>query len=155
MEKISFRMATVENWDFIEQLSARVFSVFGNYDEILPQWILQAGVVTLIGSEDGRDLGFAMVRLGEKNNEEVPPGELLAIAVLPEYHRQGVGKALLGRVEDLALQHGLRELHLHTARDNLSARYLFHGAGYRDAKLEKRYYPKGQSAVLMVKKVGP
>jgi ribosomal protein S18 acetylase RimI-like enzyme len=154
MEKISFRMATVGDWDFIEQLSARVFSIFGDYDEILPQWLLQPSVITLIGSKEERKMGFAMVRLGEKHVEDAPAGELLALAVMPEYQRQGLGKALLGRVEDLALQYGLVELHLHTARDNFPARYLFHKTGYRAARLKKRYYPKGQSAVMMVKKLG-
>jgi ribosomal protein S18 acetylase RimI-like enzyme len=155
MEKISFRTATVGDWDFIEHLSARVFSIFGDYGEILPQWLLQPGVIVLIGSRDERKMGFAMVRLGERKVEDAPAGELLAIAVMPEYQRRGLGKALLGRVEDLALQYGLGELHLHTARDNLSARCLFHKTGYRAARMKKSYYPKGQSAVMMVKKLSP
>jgi hypothetical protein len=135
MEKISFRTATVGDWDFIEHLSVRVFSIFGDYGEILPQWLLQPGVIVLIGSRDERKMGFAMVRLGERKVEDAPAGELLAIAVM--------------------LQYGLGELHLHTARDNLSARCLFHRTGYRAARMKKSYYPKGQSAVMMVKKLRP
>jgi ribosomal protein S18 acetylase RimI-like enzyme len=56
-------------------------------------------------------------------------------------------------MEDLALRFRLREIRLHTGKDNLSAQSLFEKAGYKVAGSEDRYYPKGQSAVRMVKRL--
>ncbi len=154
MMEISFRIATKKDQDFIRQLSARVFSIFGHYDEILTDWFLHPGVITVIGSKNGESAAFAMLQLGEKETWNDSIGELLAIAVIPEHQRQGVGRTLLNYMEDLALRFRLRGIHLHTGKDNLPAQYLFEKAGYRMAGKEKSYYPKGQSAVRMVKMLG-
>ena len=151
MKEISFRAATEKDRDFIRQVSARVFSLFGDYEEILTHWFLVPGVLTVIGSKNGQPAGFVMLQLGEKVKGEGAKGELLAIAVVPEHQGQGVGKALLGYGEDLAWQHRLSEIRLHTAEDNLSARYLFGKAGYKVVGSKKSYYPQGQSALMMVK----
>jgi ribosomal protein S18 acetylase RimI-like enzyme len=151
MKEISFRIATKKDRDFIRQLSASVFSIFGRYDEILTGWFLHPGVITIIGSKNGQPVAFAMLQPGEKETWNAPTGELLAIAVMPEHQGQGVGRALLNYMEDLALRFRLSEMHLHTGKDNLPAQYLFEKAGYKIAGAEKSYYPKGQSAVRMVK----
>ena len=151
MGKFSFRLATEEDRDFVRQLSAGVFSMFGDYDEALARWFLQPGVFTVIGAVNGAAAGFAILQLAEKRNWHSSTGELLALAVIPEYHRIGVGEALLGHVEKLASQAGLSKIRLHTAIDNIPARNLFQKAGYRRVGSEKSYYPKGQSAVMMMK----
>ncbi len=153
MKEVSFRIATEQDRDFIRQLSASVFSIFGHYDEILTDWFLQPGVITVIGSKNGQPVGFAMLQLGEKETWNAPIGELLAIAIIPGHQRQGVGEALLSYMENLALRFRLSEIHLHTGKDNLPAQYLFEKAGYKIAGTEKSYYPKGQSAVRMVKRL--
>jgi ribosomal protein S18 acetylase RimI-like enzyme len=153
MEEISFRIATKKDRNFIRQLSASVFSIFGHYDEILTDWFLHPGVITVIGSKNGPPVAFAMLQIGEKETWNASIGELLAIAVIPEHQRQGVGRALLNYMEDLALRFRLSAIHLHTGKDNLPAQYLFEKAGYKIAGAEKSYYPKGQSAVKMVKRL--
>lgn len=94
-----------------------------------------------------------MLQPGEKENRKDSSGELLAIAVIPEHQRQGIGMALLSFMEDLALRFRWGEIHLHTGKDNLPAQHLFEKAGYKIAGGEKRYYPEGQSAVRMVKRL--
>lgn len=151
MEKLSFRLATEEDRGFVRQLSAGVFSLFGDYEEVLTRWLLQPGVLTVIGSVNGSAAGFAILQLAEKRNWFSSTGELLALAVIPEYQGRGVGGALLRHVEKLASQAGLSRIRLHTALDNIPARNLFQKAGYRKVGSEKSYYPKGQSAVMMMK----
>lgn len=94
-----------------------------------------------------------MLQIGEKETWNASIGELLAIAVIPEHQRQGVGRALLNYMEDLALRFRLSAIHLHTGKGNLPAQYLFEKAGYKIAGAERSYYPKGQSAVKMVKRM--
>ena len=88
-----------------------------------------------------------MLQLGEGGNGDASTGEILAIAVAPEHQGRGVGRALLSQVEELARQYRGREIHLHTAKDNLFARLLFERAGYKVLGSKKRYYPQGQAAV--------
>ena len=151
MKEISFRLSTEEDREFVAQLSASVFSVYGDYDQILTHWFSQTGVITVIGLVGGNPAGFAMLQLGEKGDWDASSGELLALAVIPEKQRQGVGQALLRYMENLAGQFDLTEIHLHTAKDNLPARVLFQKAGYMTAGAKKSFYPKGQTAVMMVK----
>lgn len=151
-QKISFRIARDEDRNFIAHLSAEVFSVYGNYHGILSEWFLHPKVITVVGSKNGIPVSFAMLRLGENKKSLPLTGELLAIAVLPEYQRHGSGEALLGYLDNLAKVFGLQEIQLHTADENLPARSLFHKAGYRPQQSKKSYYPKGQSAIVMVKK---
>jgi len=146
-----FRLATEEDLGFIQQLSVRVFSIFGNYDEILTRWFLQPLVTTVIPAENNNPLGFGMLLLEREGYLDPSKGEILAIAVLPEYQKRGIGNALLYYLESLALQHGLNEIQLHTAQDNTSARSFFQKADYNITGSKKSYYPKGQPAFMMTK----
>ena len=154
MMKVFFRLATQDDRDFISQLSASVFSMFGNYDDILTNWFLQPGVLTIIVMEETDPLGFAMLGLAREGDFESYAGELLAMAVIPEYQRRGIGNALLTNIESLALQYGLSELHLHTARDNKAACSFFKKAGFKIIGFRQSYYPKGQPALMMTKMFG-
>jgi len=137
------RLATKDDYSFIRQLSREVFSVFGKYDEIIPQWFLNPDVITIIYVKNGHPMGFAMLYLFS--------GEILAIAVNPKYQRKGIGSALLIHLETIAKQLGLGRLLLHTAKDNIVARLFFQKLGFKVIGRKENYYPKGQSAFMMSK----
>ena len=42
------RLATKEDCSFIRRLSGEVFSVFGDYSEIIPQWFVNPDVITAV-----------------------------------------------------------------------------------------------------------
>ncbi len=151
MTTISFRRAGEEDQDFIKELSTAVFSIYGDYDLILPRWFLSPWVVTIIASDLGEPVGFAMLHFGGKEIWEPTLGELLAIAVKPEHQGKGVGSAIINHVEELARESHLEKIQLHTSTDNSSARHLFQKAGYLEKESKESYYPNGQTAVLMVK----
>lgn len=144
-QRVFIRLATKEDGGFICQLSGEVFSIFGDYDEIIPQWFLNPDVVTIIYVKNGHPLGFAMLY--------VLSGEILAIAVTPKYQRKGIGSALLNHVESLARQLGLSRLLLHTAKDNDAAHLFFQKAGFKVIGTQERFYPKGQPALTMSKRI--
>ena len=75
---------------FIRKLSARVFARFGAYETTLPAMAGRPGVYTLIAETDRQSIGFAMYTF-----EARAAADLLAIAVLPEWQKQGAGKLLL------------------------------------------------------------
>ena len=151
MTRIVSRMATEHDLDFIGHLSDRAFSVYGNYEEIVTNWFYEPGVIATVAMEKAVPVGFAMLYLGKEGSQDSPKGELLAIAVTPEYQDRGIGTALLTHIESLALNHGASELQLHTAHDNISARSFFQKAGFKIIGSRRRYYPRGQPALVMSK----
>ena len=155
MTDLSFRFAAENDLVFIRQLSAKVFSVYGNYDEIVTAWFFLPGVITVIAVEKTDPLGFAVLGFEIPGKREMPRGELLAIAVVPEYQRAGIGAALLAHVQSLAFEHGLNEICLCTAEDNSAARSFFEKAGFKVIGSQGRYYPRGQSALAMCKRLAP
>ncbi len=144
-------LATKDDEDFIRELSAKVFSIYGNYSEILPKLFLYPNVITIIAAEKAYSLGFAILDLIEKKDFDVLTGELLAIAVTPKHHRKGIGKALLNHIEFLAYQYNLKRLLLHTAENNIAAQSLFKKAGFEVVGFRENYYPNGQQATVMFK----
>jgi ribosomal-protein-alanine N-acetyltransferase len=155
MTEFRFHLGTENDRDFVSQLSARVFSVYGRYDEIVANWLLQPSVVTVVITKKAEPLGFAMLEFKGKGGRAPSSGELLAIAIVPEYQGLGIGNALLTHTESLALQYESRGIQLHTGKDNLSARSFFEKAGYKVIGSRKRYYPRGQPALAMYKTLIP
>jgi ribosomal protein S18 acetylase RimI-like enzyme len=140
------RPATDEDLDFVRGLSNQVFSVFGDYDEMVPHWISNPECVSAVYVKDGRQpLGFVILSLSI--------GEILAIAVIPEYQRSGIGSSLLHYMELLATQRGVKMLLLHTAQENEAAQAFFGKAGFEVIGDQDNYYPKGQTALLMSKTI--
>ena len=136
---------------FVIRLSAHAFRRFGSYAKVIPDWLDSGAALTLLAISGGRPAGFAMTARIPPEPTSFPETELLAIAVDPERHRRGMGRRLLREIEAEARGSGTGLLSLHTATDNLSARALFEGEGFRVAGVERRFYPRGQDALLMIK----
>jgi ribosomal protein S18 acetylase RimI-like enzyme len=140
------RPATDGDLNFVRRLSNQVFSVFGDYDEMVPHWISNPECVSAVYVKDGsQPLGFVVLSLSI--------GEILAIAVIPESQRRGIGSALLHYMEFLAIQRGLKMLLLHTAQENEAAQAFFGKAGFEVIGDQDNYYPKGQTALVMSKAI--
>ncbi|MBU2498894.1 MAG: GNAT family N-acetyltransferase [Proteobacteria bacterium] len=148
---VRIREATSRDRGFIGQLSGRVFSLYGPYQEMVIQWFDSGTTASLIASVEGKPVGFAMV--GYLLND---PGtgltcELLAIAVEPEMGRRGVGRRLMEETEKRVAKRGEKRLFLHTAVENIGAQKLFLANDYRPADIKKNFYPAGQDALMMYK----
>ena len=140
------RPATDGDLNFVRGLSNQAFSVFGDYDEMVPHWISNPECVSAVYVKDGsRPMGFVVLSLAI--------GEILAIAVIPESQRSGIGSALLYYMEFLAIQRGLKMLLLHTAEENEAAQAFFGQAGFEVIGDQDNYYPKGQTALVMSKAI--
>jgi len=80
-----------------------------------------------------------------------PKAELMAIAVVPEYQRRGIGKMLLRYMEELARSLGIGEMVIHTATMNRVGQGFFEKNGFIPRGLAVCYYPLGQEAMEMSK----
>jgi len=153
METFDFRLANENDLDFIRQLSARVFSKYGAYDKTVLGWLLEPEVTTVIIAAGADPLGFAMVTLEREKWLEPRRGHLLAIGVLPKHQRKGIGTALLEYMEEIARKYSVEEMLLWTAVDNQQALSFFRNAGFHIVGSEDRYYPRGQAALTLAKKL--
>jgi ribosomal protein S18 acetylase RimI-like enzyme len=87
---IAIRPATSADHGFIRALSKEVFSLYGDYEESISRWFVHPDVTAIVSFENMRSHGFAMLY--------VLSGEILAIAVKPEYQGCGIGTGLQRRL---------------------------------------------------------
>ncbi|MBN1305235.1 MAG: GNAT family N-acetyltransferase [Anaerolineales bacterium] len=102
-------------------------------------------VVRLKAVQDGQMVGFVA---GDPRSSK-GFSWIATICVLPEYRRQGIGRALL-----LGCEQRLRtpRLRLSVRKSNRGAIRLYEQEGYRTIDIWRRYYDDGEDAVVMEKR---
>jgi ribosomal protein S18 acetylase RimI-like enzyme len=155
MDKIRLIPAAEAHATFVESLSAAVFSRFGDYASVLPQWLSQPGIHTRIADAGGTAVGFAMYAATLRQADELT---LRAIAVVPAWQSRGIGRKLLQYVESVAAGNaasdGRTYVRVTVAEDNPKARKLFELSGYETLPGREGVYPAGQRSLDMRKKIG-
>lgn len=87
-----------------------------------------------VAREDDAAAGLALAQgLGEEC-------EILALGVIPERRRAGIGSALLASIVVEALRRGARHLFLEVADDNIAARALYTARGFVQIGRRTNYY---------------
>ncbi len=150
---VKIRVAQPADARFIIELSGRVFGVYGPYKKTIMGWLESGMTLTLLAHMSKRPVGFVMISLLPQDVNGQHVSELLAIAVVPEEQRVGVGQMLLIEVEKKAAEMNIKELFLHTAEENMAAQKLFSKNGYERKGVKKAFYPAGQNALIMSKKI--
>jgi ribosomal protein S18 acetylase RimI-like enzyme len=144
----------------MQQLAATAYQDLGDYDRILPSWLVHPGVLGYISeARDKRRRGFLL--LGFYEEPDSPPdtfiADLLALAVDPGYRRQGVGRALLRHAVAIARsagrRHHIREIRLTVAHDNAVGQHLYTTDGFRVVDDDHGSYDGGQRAIRMSREV--
>ena len=101
-------------------------------------------VVRLKAVENGKMVGFIA---GDRRNSQ-GLSWIATIAVLPEYQRRGIGRALLQACE---VQLSTPRVRLCVRTDNSSAIRLYEQAGYQRIDIWYRYYKDRGDALVMEK----
>lgn len=162
------RRATAADTDWIRDTAAHVYAALGDYGRVIPNWMAHSGVVGFVEAPDDASerprgfilLGFYSPRT-EAERREVPQGalvgDLLAIAVAPEFQRQGVGTTLLAFAIDFVFEASSRapvhELRLTVADTNITAQALFGRHGFEVIDPHHGAYDGGQRAIRMRRRV--
>jgi ribosomal-protein-alanine N-acetyltransferase len=68
---------------------------------------------------------------------------LLLFAVSPAHRRQGLGTRVLHWLEQVALEAGIRRIHVECRRDNAPARNFYAELGYHEFEISRGYYGRG------------
>ncbi len=158
------RRAEVRDHPWIVQAGAEAYADLGDYTRILPSWLEQPGVLAWIDSDvSGRGRGFAMLGFYAEQVAGSAPGvqqvvaDLLALAVLPQYQKKGIGTKLLEHVievaERVAPASHITQLRLTVAEHNTGAQRLYARAGFHVVD-GAAHYDRGQRALRMVRPLG-
>lgn len=106
---------------------------------------LENGLETwLVLEEEEKILGYCVFRVvaGE--------GELLRIAVLPEYQGRGLSKKLMGKVAEYSREKKAEIMFLEVRESNKRARNLYRSYGFLEEGIRKDYYcAPTENAVIM------
>ena len=166
----SLRPLGVADRVFVRDLSRRVFSHFGDYDQVLPEWLDGPGVWGFVALESGAAVGFTMLSLTglpQGAGYLIPEGarpaatplalDLMAIAVQPEHQRAGAGRRLLeSAIQEaehlVATDVWVLAVSLLVGEENQPARRLFEKLRFQPLP-GRESYPNGQKAVRMVRPV--
>lgn len=111
---------------------------------------------TFVVRRDGADeiIGFASVKRHFPES-----AELYVLGVLPTLHRQGVGRAMLARVEDWLRSEGVDYVHLKTRGPSKPdegyerTRAFYAALGYRPLEELPTLWNEANPALLLVKRV--
>ncbi|RLF08059.1 MAG: ribosomal-protein-alanine N-acetyltransferase [Thermoprotei archaeon] len=80
-------------------------------------------------------------------------GHVISIAVKPEWRRRGVGTKLMEALLNAFKERGLKAAILEVATSNREAIAFYKALGFEKIDLMKKYYPWGEDAYVMIKKL--
>ena len=100
-----------------------------------------------IAEVDGRIAGYLGVYLAYEH------AEILTLATIPDYQRQGIARSLLHHAFDLARQAGCQVMSLEVRQSNQRAIALYQSEGFARVAVRKNYYADHEHADLMIKEM--
>lgn len=159
LEAGELRRAGVADHAWVAHLAADVYRDLGEYGTVMPQWLVQPGVVAWIDDAHGERRGFAVLGfyVDHAPRAGVPRtvADLLAIGVMPAYQRHGLGSRLLAHVirvtGAVAPAHGIHELHLTVSHTNVVGQRWYARTGFRVVGGDHGTYANGQRAIRMAR----
>jgi N-alpha-acetyltransferase 10/11 len=104
------------------------------------------GVIRLKGVENGMMIGF--VAGDPRPSQHL--GWIATVGVLPEYRRQGLGRAL---IEECEIRMKMENVRLSVRTNNSDAIALYEKMGYYRIEVWNNYYNDGGSALVMEKNI--
>ena len=77
--------------------------------------------------------------------------DILTVAVLPEYRRQGIAKEFMRQIEQWSMERGASAMMLEVEHTNAAAIELYQALGYMQISVRMNYYGLGNDALVMRK----
>lgn len=139
----------------MRDLAGEVFAIFGDYRPLLPRWFRAPGVLTYVSEGKEGRTGYVMLAFFREEGRLV--GDVLAIAVGPDFQNRGIGRLLLQHAisvcEQMAEHTGVSAVRLSVAATNARARHLFASCGFCEVAGDFGTYQGGQRALHMERPV--
>ncbi len=100
-----------------------------------------------VAESENRIIGYCGVFLPAPGVE----ADILTVAVLPEYRRQGIAREFMRQIEEWSHERGASAMMLEVEQSNESAIELYKSLGYMKISVRMDYYGPGQDAFVMRK----
>ena len=112
----------------------------------------------IVAEENGKIMGYIMCRIevGLSNfgfGGLVRKGHVVSIAVLPQYRRRGVAKAIINKSLEGMMYYKAKQGFLEVRVTNESAISLYKNLGFEITRTINGYYSDGEDAYVMTKKL--
>ena len=100
-----------------------------------------------LAESENRIVGYCGVFLPAPGVE----ADVLTVAVLPDFRRQGIAREFMRQIEQWAHNRGASALMLEVEKSNSAAIELYKSLGYMQISVRMDYYGPGQDAFVMRK----
>ena len=146
MEGIEIRAARDSDLDAIHRLENDCFPNPWRR-EFFQSELHQSGRLCLVAREAGHLVGyvFAMTVVDEMHINK--------IAVATTYRRRGIAFALMDHCTAAAAKRGIVLLTLEVRESNTGAQDFYRHLGFEHSYVRARYYPDGEAAVVMTRRL--
>ena len=149
-DKITIRDLAWEESDLLQILEIENLS-FNKEDaytrEDFQRWFNVNPDFCIVAEIDGQIAGNMICRIKRYRLD------MGSCAIHPNYRRQGVGAALLAEMEKRARGFGIHQIDLEVRPSNISAQAFWQALGFEEFKVSPGFYPDGEDALLMSKKI--
>jgi ribosomal-protein-alanine N-acetyltransferase len=145
-DPVVIESATRADVDAIQRIEEASFPAPWRRDFFLAE-LSSDGRFTLVARRHGEVVGylFAMWIFDEMHVNK--------IAVAEGARRQGIADRLMARCFEFARKTGVRTISLEVRLSNAGAQEFYRHLDFESSYLRPRYYPDGESAVVMVREV--
>jgi len=142
---LTYREPREADIDAITELEALSFPSPWKREFFSSELVMSGRFSLVVEAPDGHLIGylFTMHYLDELHVNKV--------AIDPEWRRFGLATKLMERCFAFASRNGIRTITLEVRESNHPARALYARLGFTEAYVRPRYYPEGESAVVMVR----
>ena len=82
----------------------------------------------------------------------VDEAEIITIGVNPEMQRKGIATAMIGIIENILKNQGVKKIFLEVSSTNIAGQNLYESTGFKNVGLRPKYY-NGVDAILMEKQL--
>jgi len=106
--------------------------------------LLSENVLALTAQENGVTVGYAMAFA---SGDEA---DIVNLAVMPEYRRRGIGRALLQMLLWHLRQAGVKSSFLEVRSSNEKAKELYISEGFSEIGVRRNYYNKPKENALVM-----
>lgn len=132
----------------VSGLEYQIFSDFWSERSVLDT-LNQPGTICIGAEKAGRLAGYMLAY------EMAGEAEIARIAVVKELRRQGIGKKLMGRLEEVCKERNIQKILLDVRESNEAARTFYRKKGFVEDGIRQNFYDNpSENAVLMSRKLG-
>jgi ribosomal-protein-alanine acetyltransferase len=100
---------------------------------------------TVVACAGSQLVAFAIMYFGDDH------AHLNLLAVQPAWQRRGLGRRLLGWLEESARVAGISAIHLEVRAGNAAGRRFYRALGFQEVALLPRYYSAREAAIWMAR----